>query len=73
MAVQDEQEDMLPATIGGTPRARRRPAHLDPPPGLAPSPPVPAAAPIAPAQAAEHADGPTRFGDWELKGMAIDF
>lgn len=69
----DGSTDGLGATIGGTPRARRRPAHLDPTAPLPPSPPVPAPAPIDPALADAHAQGPTRFGDWELKGMAIDF
>jgi hypothetical protein len=50
----------------------RRPAHLKPPPHLPPSPPVPQ--PQEP-KAAPDPDGlsPVRYGDWEKKGIAIDF
>lgn len=54
----------------------KRPRHLDPPAYLSPSPPVPepgsAPHPEAPAGEQERLD-PTRYGDWEKKGMAIDF
>ena len=53
----------------------KRPADLVPPKGLTPSPPVPApevANPPAPSGEEERLD-PTRYGDWELKGIAIDF
>jgi hypothetical protein len=57
-------------------RATKRPGHLDPPKHLSPSPPVPkpheADAPAPPAGEEERLD-PTRYGDWEKKGMAIDF
>lgn len=48
----------------------KRPAKLDPPDYLSKSPPVP--------EPAEGKDDrglldPTRFGDWEKKGVAIDF
>lgn len=54
----------------------RRPAHLKPPLNLTPSPPVPEPEPLVPSE--EHGgrkDGldPTRYGDWESKGIAIDF
>lgn len=54
----------------------QRPPHVKPPAHLSPSPPVPE--PEAVAQAPEHGgrkDGsdPTRYGDWELKGVAVDF
>ena len=54
----------------------KRPKRLDPPAYLSPSPPVPnpqetnAAEP--PAGEEEKLD-PTRYGDWEKKGIAIDF
>ncbi|MEO5577892.1 MAG: DUF1674 domain-containing protein [Sphingomicrobium sp.] len=48
----------------------KRPRHLDPPEYLSESPPVP--------EPAEGIDDrkpldPTRYGDWEKKGVAIDF
>lgn len=53
-------------------RATRRPANVRPPARWGASPPVPAPALVEPdAQEREH--GPTRYGDWESKGIAIDF
>ena len=53
-----------------------RPAGLTPPAHLSPNPPVPApaAVPLAPEHGGRK-DGsdPTRYGDWELKGIAVDF
>jgi hypothetical protein len=54
----------------------KRPKHLDPPAHLSPSPPVPA--PEAVDKAARPAGeekrlDPTRYGDWEKKGIAVDF
>jgi len=54
----------------------KRPEHVKPPAHLSPSPPVPEPAEAEPAP--EHGgrkDGldPTRYGDWENKGIAIDF
>lgn len=56
--------------------ARPRPTHLKPPAYLSKSPPVPAPEAVAPGT--EHGgrkDGldPTRYGDWESKGIAVDF
>jgi hypothetical protein len=52
-----------------------RPPHVKPPAHLSKSPPVPE--PEAPRADPEHGgrDGldPTRYGDWELKGIAVDF
>lgn len=50
----------------------KRPAHLKPPPHLSPSPPVPEA---REAEAKDDPAGlsPTRYGDWEKKGIAVDF
>jgi hypothetical protein len=54
----------------------KRPKHLKPPAHLSPSPPVPQPqapqAPEPPAGEEERLD-PTRYGDWEKKGIAVDF
>jgi len=54
----------------------RRPAHVVPPKWTLPNPPVPEPQPAT--DQPEHGgrkDGldPTRYGDWESKGIAIDF
>lgn len=48
----------------------QRPANVKPPAYLTPSPPVP-----QPAPAKDKTDplDPTRYGDWERKGIAVDF
>ncbi|HWJ60277.1 MAG TPA: DUF1674 domain-containing protein [Sphingomicrobium sp.] len=54
----------------------RRPAHLKPPSHLSPSPPVPKPEPMEdapPPAGEEHRLDPTRYGDWEKKGIAVDF
>jgi hypothetical protein len=54
----------------------KRPKHLDAPAYLSPSPPVPkpeAASPAAPPDGEEQRLDPTRYGDWEKKGIAVDF
>lgn len=52
----------------------KRPAHLKAPDYLSKSPPVPKP---GPAKKGKEADpdrlDPTRYGDWELKGIAVDF
>jgi hypothetical protein len=54
----------------------KRPKHLDPTRPLPKSPPVPKPEKIAPdegpAGESERLD-PTRYGDWEKKGIAVDF
>lgn len=51
----------------------QRPENSKPPEYLTPSPPVPEP------EAAREGEGdplgldPTRFGDWTLKGIAVDF
>jgi hypothetical protein len=54
----------------------KRPPHVRPPKHLSPSPPVPKpSAPTLeepPAGEAQRLD-PTRYGDWEKKGIAVDF
>jgi hypothetical protein len=54
----------------------KRPKHLDPPAYLRESPPVPDPQQIEnrdPPSGEEHRLDPTRYGDWEKKGIAIDF
>lgn len=62
------------ATIGGTPRAVKRPASVKPPVGWVNSS-LPAPAPIQEEKAEDQPGGrnPVRYGDWELKGIAVDF
>jgi hypothetical protein len=51
----------------------QRPSHVIPPAYLAKNPPVPA--PEA-KPAPDHdplGRNPVRYGDWELKGIAVDF
>ena len=54
----------------------KRPYHLRPPAHLSPSPPVPEPERVdstpPPAGEEERLD-PTRYGDWEKKGNAVDF
>ena len=54
----------------------KRPKQLDPPKYLSKSPPVPEPEPLAkpvPPAGEEEKPDPTRYGDWERKGIAIDF
>lgn len=52
----------------------KRPDHVKPPAYLSKSPPIPEpeTAPATPPTAADPLD-PTRYGDWERKGIAVDF
>ncbi len=54
----------------------RRPPHVKPPAHLSPSPPVPQPEPQPEAGQATKDPltlDPTRYGDWTLKGIAVDF
>jgi hypothetical protein len=54
----------------------KRPRHLKPPAYLSPSPPVPKPASAGPQESPtgeETRPDPTRYGDWEKKGIAVDF
>ena len=54
----------------------RRPPHIKPPAHLSKSPPVPKPDPLEPEAGKEHDPlglDPTRYGDWTLKGIAVDF
>ena len=51
----------------------KRPAHVKPPAYLSKSPPVPAPEAIHLPPTDPLGRDPTRYGDWESKGIAIDF
>ncbi len=55
----------------------KRPPHVKPPAHLSKSPPVPEPEPVGTERDRAHDPGgalsPTRYGDWELKGVAVDF
>jgi hypothetical protein len=51
----------------------QRPAHVKPPEYLTENPPVPAPEPVAAPESDPLGQDPTRYGDWELKGIAVDF
>ncbi len=55
--------------------ASRRPPHVKPPAHLSKSPPVPTPAPIMaePESGGRSGPDPVRYGDWENKGIAVDF
>lgn len=52
-----------------------RPAHVKPPAHLSKSPPVPQPEPMPDRPVNDDPLGlnPVRYGDWELKGIAVDF
>ena len=52
----------------------KRPPHLKAPTYLSKNPPVPEPQPMVrlPEPDADRLD-PVRYGDWELKGIAVDF
>ena len=60
---------------GGSRTPGARPANVRPPANLAKSPPVPTPDPIAATPEAGGRGGldPVRYGDWEIKGIAVDF
>ena len=54
----------------------KRPKHLDAPAYLSPSPPMPepeSTEKAAPPAGEEGRLDPTRYGDWEKNGIAVDF
>ena len=55
------------------PEPSRRPPHIVPPTDLPPNPPVPAPAEAVPTADPDRAHSPTRYGDWEKNGIAVDF
>jgi hypothetical protein len=66
-------DDDQPA-IGDTPRATQRPAGVKPPAHWAADdgPPTPKAVHHA-GQEIKGRPDPVRYGDWEAKGIAVDF
>ena len=57
------------------PAMAERPKHVKAPAHLTPSPPVPEAQEAKPAEESGGPRGkePTRYGDWENKGICWDF
>ena len=55
--------------------AGKRPPHVKAPDYLSKSPPVPEPAPVAESEESGGPKGkePTRYGDWEAKGICWDF
>lgn len=54
----------------------RRPSHLKPPEHLSKSPPLPeapTALSLPPESGGPKGEEPTRYGDWEQKGICRDF
>lgn len=51
----------------------KRPDHVKPPAYLSKSPPVPQPEPLDKEIGEKDPGDPTRYGDWERKGIAIDF
>ncbi|MEO8723456.1 MAG: DUF1674 domain-containing protein [Sphingobium sp.] len=51
----------------------QRPDHIKPPAYLSKSPPVPKADPPGTQPKLRDELNPTRYGDWERKGIAVDF
>ncbi|MEZ0496036.1 DUF1674 domain-containing protein [Sphingomonas sp. IW22] len=51
----------------------QRPPHVKPPAYLSKSPPVPKPEPIKAQGDDPLGRDPVRYGDWELKGIAVDF
>ena len=53
----------------------QRPDHVKPPAHLSPNPPLPPPGPPSGESPPDDPLGlnPVRYGDWELKGIAIDF
>ena len=50
-----------------------RPPHVKPPAYLTPSPPVPEPEKVVPSKGDPLGKDPTRYGDWTLKCVAVDF
>ncbi|PTD18344.1 DUF1674 domain-containing protein [Sphingomonas fennica] len=61
--------------MGTNAMSGKRPPHVKPPAHLSPSPPVPEPAEYVPDPEEAEARGhdPVRYGDWESKGIAVDF
>lgn len=53
--------------------AGKRPPHVKPPAYLSKSPPVPTPEPTGRPEQDPLGQDPTRYGDWTMKGIAVDF
>jgi hypothetical protein len=51
----------------------RRPVHVKPPAYLSKNPPLPKPAAVDVEGKDPLGEDPTRYGDWTLKGIAVDF
>ncbi|WP_085808331.1 DUF1674 domain-containing protein [Sphingomonas sp. TZW2008] len=51
----------------------KRPAHVKPPAYLTPNTPMPKPEPVKRPEHDPLGRDPVRYGDWEKKGIAIDF
>jgi hypothetical protein len=51
----------------------QRPTHVKPPAYLSKNPPVPAPEAVPEPTDDPMGQNPVRYGDWELKGIAVDF
>ena len=51
----------------------QRPDHVKPPEYLSPNPPVPQPRPAPLREDDPLGRDPVRYGDWEHKGIAVDF
>ncbi len=51
----------------------KRPDHVKPPAHLSKSPPVPKPEPLVRPTDDPLGTDPVRYGDWERKGIAVDF
>ncbi|ATI81995.1 DUF1674 domain-containing protein [Sphingobium yanoikuyae] len=51
----------------------KRPAHVKAPEHLSKSPPLPQPDPVDQQPVLDEELSPVRYGDWERKGIAIDF
>lgn len=51
----------------------KRPDHLKPPAHLSPNKPVPKPEPAEQPKEDPLGRNPVRYGDWEHKGIAVDF
>jgi hypothetical protein len=72
------EDRSLPAHVAVSPAHRNevampRPPHVKPPAYLTPSPPVPEPEKVADQTDDPLGQDPTRYGDWTLKGIAVDF
>ena len=51
----------------------RRPVHVKPPAYLSKNPPLPEPVAVKAEGKDPLGEDPTRYGDWTLKGIAVDF